>query len=661
MSALFVPIDTAVIGWHQDRPFSIAFNDRYYAAGDGVDYSQRAFISANDLMNRWLALPLDQPSCFNVAEMGFGTGLNFLTTCQLWEQYAPKSSCLHFISCEKHPLTLSDLRKVLSYWPELASQAQQLINQYPILTPGYHQLSFCNDRVKLTLMLGDAFNCFEQLLICGDRILEANLRSSFIDAWYLDGFTPSKNPDMWSDSLLNVIALLSKEGTTLAASTDASTVRASLSAFGFNVAARKEQAFISARFSKLPVSKLKQRHTPWHAAAPVKLQDKSAVIIGAGLAGCFTAHALAKRGWKVTLIEEKSAVGCGASANQQAVLFPKLSAHCSPLTQFMLMAFIHATRVYSVFLKQYNLGELKGSLLLPHNEKERLAQQGLTSWLCRYPELGCLVDAERASTLTGLKLEQTGLYIPSSGWINSPDLCRILALGEGISVHTNTHVDSLVFADNCWLVNELEAHVVVLANGHQLSQFNQTQNIPITAIRGQMTSIPTTPESVALKIPLCGEGHVLPALNGAHHLGATYEKGANSQTKTVDDVLNITKLKQLTPDVCWSPETVNHWAGVRAATLDYLPLVGPIADSAQFRRVFSGLESDSKRWAAQPAPCYPGLYACAGFGSRGLTTIPLSAEFLAGLINNEPSCLPRNMIQALSPMRFLRRDLIRGK
>lgn len=159
-------------------------------------------------------MPLDEPTKFTIAETGFGIGINFLVVWRLWEQYAPKSSQLHFISCEKHPLSIDDLIKSLSFWPQLKVEAQQLIENYPVLTPGYHHLSFCDGRISLTLMLGDALECYEQLLICGEPNLETQLRTAFIDAWFLDGFAPSKNKSMWSEALIKVIAMLSKEKTT---------------------------------------------------------------------------------------------------------------------------------------------------------------------------------------------------------------------------------------------------------------------------------------------------------------------------------------------------------------------------------------------------------------------------------------------------------------
>ena len=665
MSSPFKPIKTAEIDWRNDLPFSILYDDIYCSAESGINQSRYVFVEGNDLLNRWGRLPLDSPSIFTIAETGFGTGLNFLLTWQLWEQYAPITARLHFISYERNPLKISDLKRSLSIWPELSNQANQLIDNYPILTPGFHQLSFADGRVTVTLMLGEAVECFEQLLICGESVLETKLRSTFVDAWYLDGFHRPTDESMWTNSLLKIIAMLSKEGTTLATYTTTASVKSLISEVGFLVKEKKgfdpKWYMITAYFNQALTRRLKARHTPWHISYPVKYQNKSAIIIGAGLAGSFTAYSLARRGWQVTVVEELDEAGKGGSANQQAILFPKLSAYKSPLTQFMLSAFIYASQIYKSILNQYTLGELKGSLLLAHNEKEKKAQLSLEAWLLHYPELGTLVDERVASELSGLALDKSGLFIPLSGWINSPALCQVLLNHEGISLLTGHSVETLAFDNDNWMIHNIEAPVLILANGPKVNLFKETQHLPIKSIRGQMTVIQATAESSRLLIPVCAEGHILPELTGTHRLGATYEPGEFTPGWQVrDNEKNLLKLDQITKEEIWSKKAIDNWAGIRASTPDYLPLVGQMPNAEEFIRVFSGLESNSKRWIPKAGPYYKGLYACAGFGSRGLTTIPLCAEWLASSINNEMSCIPRNLIHALSPARFLHRYITRG-
>lgn len=240
-------------------------------------------------------------------------------------------------------------------------------------------------------------------------------------------------------------------------------------------------------------------------------------------------------------------------------------------------------------------------------------------------------------------------------------MCHFLSATKGVTVLTGTKVENLVRETDQWLACGKRADVVVLANGNKFSQFSQTKNLPIKSIRGQMTSINATSSTLGLKIPLCAEGHVLPAVDGTHSLGASYDLGNDTdELKTEDDKKNIDKIQRLSENIFWSPTAIAHWAAVRATTPDYLPIVGPIPEEKQFIKLFGALESDANRWIPSAGAYYPGLYACTGFGSRGLTTIPLASEWLAGLINNELSCLPRNLVQALSPARFIKRTIVRG-
>ncbi|RUR12216.1 bifunctional tRNA (5-methylaminomethyl-2-thiouridine)(34)-methyltransferase MnmD/FAD-dependent 5-carboxymethylaminomethyl-2-thiouridine(34) oxidoreductase MnmC [Legionella sp. km772] len=663
MSKPFVPIETADIKWNKNLPFSNQYDDIYFSMESGIQQSRYVFIDGNDLINRWLSLK--ECAHFSIAETGFGTGLNFLLTWSLWKHYAPKSASLHFISCEKNPLKVEDIKRALSNWPELESYSLELLKQYPILTPGNHHLNFSDGRVKLTLMLGDCFERFEQLLICGDSLIEYQSRNAFIDAWYLDGFAPKKNESMWSKSLFQVVAMLSKQGTTIATYTAAATVKSALAELGFTVIKKKgfgiKRHMLTGYLEQIIPSRLKYRSTPWHNNSKLNYKEKTALIIGAGLAGCFAAHCLANRGWKVIIIEKETNIAEGASANPRAVLFPKLSTFHSPLTEFMLAAFLFAQTKYRAILVHHHFGDLKGALTLPFNKKELKAQKSLVGWLSIYPELGQLVKSDEASALAGVPIKSDCLYIPTSGWLDSPALCDFLITHKNISLVKQKTVNNLSYQDEQWSIAGYSASVLVLANGFEINQFKETTYLPIKPIRGQMTSIAATKNSRDLKIPVCGEGHVVPAIKEEHYLGASYELGiSNNSTKAEDDKLNLEKLEKMGIETFWSTSVRHNWAGVRASTPDYLPLMGPIARKEDFLAQYAGLESNAKRWIAKEPPCYPNLYAFAGFGSRGLTTIPLCAEWLAAMINNEISGAPRNLLQALAPSRFLRRNITRG-
>ncbi|MBN9229709.1 MAG: bifunctional tRNA (5-methylaminomethyl-2-thiouridine)(34)-methyltransferase MnmD/FAD-dependent 5-carboxymethylaminomethyl-2-thiouridine(34) oxidoreductase MnmC [Legionella sp.] len=663
MSEYFIPIDKAILEWQNGVPYSPLYQDIYHARASGLEQSFYVFIQGNNLLKRWQQV---QDQEFVVAETGFGLGLNFLLTAQLWLKHRPNHTQLTYYSCEKNPFSKQDLKKALDLWPELADEAQELLQQYPLLTPGYHILHFKQQRIKLVLMLGEAYSCFEQLLACGQGALEPSLRAGAVDAWYLDGFAPSKNSEMWSSELFKVIALLSKPGATAATYTAASIVKKNLQECGFILEKKKgfagKRHMLTAYFAPQQLHDLKKKQTPWYCEKKIQHSNKSVILVGGGLAGCFTAHVLAQRGWKVILLEAQSKLGCGASGNKQAVLFPNLSAYASPLTELMLSAFLYAQKIYRPWLDETLAGGLNGTILLAQDEQEAAAHHGLHDWLNHYPELASLCTREDLSALAGVPVSGAGLFIPSSGWIDSHALCERLVQHELITVVTNSPADELEHVQGMWRVNNWEASVVILTAGHQVSQFLVASHLPIKPIRGQMTQFYANSESVELKLPLCGTGHVLPSYLGQQHCGATYELNCNDNLlKQEDDQYNLSRLNALAPQISWPQEPSGQWAGVRATTSDYLPIVGPLPIVHNFKDEYSGLAANSRRWIGKGGSYYPGLYICAGFGSRGLTTIPLCAEWLSGHINQELSILPRKLIQAISPARFLRKNIIRGK
>ena len=659
MSHPFLPIETATIVWRDGFPYSPLFTDNYFSKENGLAEAEHVFIAGNQLIERWQN---STNEAFVIGETGFGTGLNFLLTWFFWLKHAPLSATLHYISCEKYPLTHEQLDLSSLKWPLLQNQAQCLRDNYPVLTPGFHHLLFEKGRLRLTLMLGEATTCFRELLLCGDSKLEPELRSRQVDAWYLDGFSPANNQAMWSSELVQLLALLSKAETTLATYVVEDLVQTNLSSAGFVTKKIKgygaKREMVKAQFKETREIFRTHRQTPWFSGIKKSRLNKKALVLGAGLAGCYTAQALASRGWQVTLLDENNTPGQGASGNRQAVLYPMLSAYRSPLTVFMLTAFLFARKTYQQILHRHPIGNLSGALQFAVNEKEKATQARLSEWLRAYPELGIFVDKSQASTLAGIKLKQGGLFIPGSGWLDSAALCRILIQSSLIEWVPNVAVDELHFADGCWHVDEFEASVLILANGYQSNQFIQTANLPLKVIRGQMTFLGCTTTSEQLKIPLCGEGHVLPAYDGMHAIGASYQIGNFEKNNLPhDDAENLSKLARIPASVAWSTEVKTSWSGLRTAAPDYLPLVGPVPDKNLFMERFASLASDAKRWVPQAGAFLPGLFLCTGFGSRGLTTIPLAAEWLASLIHQEFSFLPSSMIRAFSPARFLVKEL----
>lgn len=664
MSAKFEAIQRADIEWHDGVPYSSQFGDIYYSKENGLEESRHVFIDGNDLISRWKKLSKPSNDSFVIAETGFGTGLNFLLTWSLWERNTSYEHRLHYISCEKYPFSLADLKKSLTLWPELRLYAQKLFDVYPVLTPGLHTLNFANGKVVLTLMLGDAKETFQSLLVSGAKEQEQALNPTKVDAWYLDGFAPSKNETMWDAELFRTLGLLSSEKATCATFSSARVVKEGLNLAGFDILKQpgfgRKREMLVGKFNKACES-IPKPVTPWHASSDYKPKEKTATIIGAGLAGCSLANALAKRGWAVTIVEAGPHPASGASGNEQAVIYPNFSLYRSPLTEYMLSSFLYAVRYYKPLVEKYQIGELHGILQLIHQKKDRSYFDSLRHWLKAYPELGEFVGAKRASEIANIPISVGGLFIPKAGWINSAKLCAQLIEHPNINWRGNHQVNNFEFQSGVWHINNIRSAVVIVASGHLSSQFAQTQHIQMKSIRGQMTTVSSTSESTQMKVPLCANGHVLPEREGTHTIGATYHlNDSRSLYLSDDDEANLSRLKELPAHMDWSQEIQDHWVGVRGVLPDYLPVVGPVVEYETLCRDYRLLSTNSKRYISTPPPTLPGLYICAGFGSRGLTTIPLSTQWLASHINHEPTILPRHLIQAINPSRFLIREIIRG-
>ena len=177
----FTPITPARLQWQDHTPVATDFDDPYFSRQDGRAESLYVFLDGNQLDRRFAALA--DGDRFVIGETGFGTGLNMLLAAQRFLALAPAGAGLELWSVEKHPLQRDDLARALAHWPELGEPARALLDQYPPASPGYHRLQLANN-VTLTLMLGDAEALWRQC-------------PADVDAWFLDGFAPARNPDMW--------------------------------------------------------------------------------------------------------------------------------------------------------------------------------------------------------------------------------------------------------------------------------------------------------------------------------------------------------------------------------------------------------------------------------------------------------------------------------
>ncbi|WP_419736657.1 bifunctional tRNA (5-methylaminomethyl-2-thiouridine)(34)-methyltransferase MnmD/FAD-dependent 5-carboxymethylaminomethyl-2-thiouridine(34) oxidoreductase MnmC [Pseudomonas sp. COR18] len=652
----------AQLDWDdQGRPRSRVFDDVYFSDDSGLEETRYVFIEQNRLQERFQALP--PGGRLVIGETGFGTGLNFLCAWQLFEQCAPQDARLHFVSVEKYPLSHADLQRALALWPELASFATALLEQYVAIHPGFQRLLLDNGRVSLTLLVGDALEQLPQL-------------DARVDAWFLDGFAPSKNPEMWSPELFAELARLAAPGSTISTFTSTGWVRRSLNAAGFRMKRTPgighKWEILRGEFLGWPEDAARPAPVrPWFAYPEQWVKERRALVIGGGLAGCASAASLAARGWQVTLLERREALAREASGNPQGVLYLKLSAHGTALSQLILSGFGHTRRLLERLHKGLDWDGC-GVLQLAFDEKEAGRQAQLAAAFS--PALLHVLDRPAAEAQAGIALEHGGLFFPEGGWVHPPALCGWQASHPNIEVRPHSDAVELRRGDDQWQAWNADtllgsAPVVILAVAADIKRFAATAPLPLKRIRGQITRLAQTTGSSTLRTVVCAEGYVAPARLGEHTLGASFAFNSEDLIPTTAEHLgNLELLREISPDLAerlqvaaQDPEQLQGRAAYRCTSPDYLPIIGPLADAGRFAETYAVLAKDARQIPPQACPWLEGLYVNSGHGSRGLITAPLSGELLAAWLENEPLPLPRAVAEACHPNRFAWRELTRGK
>ena len=625
-------IEPADLEWTDGLPRSRRFGDIYFSVDNGLAETRYVFLDSNRLQTRWTALPPD--GHFTVGETGFGTGLNFLAAWQLWREVRPKGAWLHYVSVEKHPLRQDDLERALALWPELEDLSTQLLAEYPYLVPGWHRRTFPGERLTLTLLFGDA----------ADLLPELDAR---VDAWFLDGFAPDRNPELWQLDLLRHVGRLSAPGATLATFTCAGAVRRALGESGFSVTrqkgfGRKREMIVAVHDdSDMPAPDL-PRPRPYRG-------ERHAAVIGAGIAGVSIARTLAGRGWRIDLIDRADGPGAGASGNPAAIIYPKIAMPDQAAWHFQQQAYLHllaeAAHLPDAWRQPGLLWLLTGNQA---REGDKLAGHPWRDILVEH------ADAAAASRLAGVPLAADCLYFPQAGYLHPGPLYHRWLATPGITCRWNTDIARITHDTDSgrWKLFDagnaviLDTPVLILANALGIQALQPELDLPLYPVRGQISRFPTTPGLRSLRTVLSYGGYVTPAFDGEHCLGASFlPRDAEVDIREADHDHNRQLLSHFVPALASALPEGLDWAGrasLRTQSRDYLPVIGPLP--------CPGSAND----------CLPGLYASVGHGSKGFCMAPLAAEILAADLHGEPCPIPRRTRESLHPARFIARARRKG-
>tara|TARA_R110001599_G_scaffold353188_1_gene590592 strand:+ start:21636 stop:23642 length:2007 start_codon:yes stop_codon:yes gene_type:complete len=658
------PVVAGAVEWtDRGAPRSTQFDDVYYSRDNGLQESEFVFLQGNDLPARWHNWNRER---FCIAETGFGTGLNFLLTWNAWRSAQWPRPNLHYLSIEKYPLSAENMAKALAAWPELRPLTEQLLAQYPGLIPGQHRLLLEQGQITLDLWWEDVADALPDM---------ASHHRPAVDAWYLDGFAPARNKAMWDDEVLDAVAALSRPNASFSTFTAAGHVRRQLAKSGFAVAkvpgyGSKRECLRGRMQLPAPYSP-PLLETPWDVPETHNSAPNHVLVLGAGLAGCAAAEALARRGIQVTLLDQGQ-IAAEGSGNEQGVLYTRMSREHSALADFSALSFQHASAFYNGLFATGRLVEgIDGALCGTFQQDERV-NATVAERLASVPDLVQVLTAGDAANLLGIAQPSPGYWFPRSGWFHPGAVCRAMVSHAGVALQEQCGEIMLEQTSEGWQATaragqRWQTPCVVIAAGTGSHRLPGLDWLPLQAIRGQTTQLPTSDVFSPLRSVLCHEGYIAPARSAMHCIGATFDLNDIDPTpRPAAHLANLDSLAAAVP--AWrealalqNPAALSGRVGFRCASPDYLPLAGPVPDRQAFLQCFDGLRSNARKIIPQHGKYLPGLYLSTGHGSRGLSSTPLAAELLASQICGELAPLSRELIRAIAPARFIIRDLCRNR
>ncbi|MBS0342560.1 MAG: FAD-dependent 5-carboxymethylaminomethyl-2-thiouridine(34) oxidoreductase MnmC [Proteobacteria bacterium] len=605
--------------WRADGvPQSPRFSDIYHTESGALAQARHVFLGGCGLPAAWA-----NRAQWRILETGFGLGLNFLTSWQAWKDDPARPGLLHFVSVEAWPVSREDILRASGAYEELAPLVRQLAEQWHGLLPGFHRLAFEGGRVLLTLCVGDV-----RAMLRAQRHFEA-------DSLFLDGFSPERNPDMWSLDVLKGVTRFARLGSRLATWTVARSLRDGLLQLGWQ--ARKLPGLPPKRdclgatlepawpLRRPPVA-AEQLDAPGHC-----------VVVGAGLAGAAVAASLARRGWRVSVLDAASQAAAGASALPVGLMAPHVSPDDALLSR-LSRAGIRATwwQLASLLFEGVDWSA-SGAMERRTEAKARLPD----AWSAVGPNESWRASAAQLRA-AGLDEGTSALWHARAAWVRPARLVAAWLAQPGIALLPDSPVARIDNKKGQWVAlgatgqRLAQGDRIVIAAGYATLAF--APGLPLQAVRGQVmyghgtTDLP--------RHPINGDGHLIAhvpdGLDSLWLAGSTYDRDSNSTALRDEDMqANLERVEQLHPAAAQALQNrqahgqMQAWAGVRCASGDRRPLVGP-ADPHQPQ----------------------GPWVCTALGSRGLSFAALCAELLAAHWHGEPLPLPATMARALDTRRL---------
>ncbi len=619
-----------------EPPRSPDFDDLYHPRVGAAAQARHVFLQGNGLPGRWAAR-----RCFTILETGFGLGNNFLATWDAWRHDPARCERLFFVSIERHPPTRDDLTRAhaASPWPALAAA---LLQAWPPLVPNLHPIDFDDGRVQLLLALGDVATLLPALQLAAD-------------AFFLDGFSPARNPAMWQPRLIRALGRKAAPGATAATWSVARELHAGLTAAGFE----EQRAGGIGGKREISVARWAPRFLPRGPAPAAACECDTAVVVGAGLAGAAAAQALARLGVAVTVLDRHAAPAAETSGNPAGLFHGTVNADDGSYARLFRAAALVAQRAYRAAVHDGVAGRADGLLRLNTRAGGIAAMQATLQRLGLPPEYVQALDAGAASALAGVTLPAAAWFYPGGGWIAPSAWVRHALATPGVRFVGGVAVAALERQGTGWLLRDAagqpvaQAPIVVLANAADAARLLAPlagPAWPLEHSRGQVTQW-AVHGAMPLALPVAGDGYALPLPDGGLLCGATREAGTpadDAAPRLADHRINLHRLQRLTglpqpQDLACLQGRV----GWRLHSDDRLPIAGAVPLAVA--RMAPGQRLDQARLL----PRQGGLFVLAALGARGLTLAPLLGRLVAAQATGTPWPLEQDLADAVDPARWV--------
>ena len=563
------------------------YEDRYFQV-NGFEESKEVYIDGNNLEERWESF---SGSCFTIGELGFGLGLNFLTMMHCWLK-KERSFNLDYIGIDKKILEKSNLIMLEEAFPNLKNEIKVLKECDIVGHNGFECISIPDLKIRLILITEDIQKAINDICV------------SNIDAWFLDGFDPKKNPEMWEEDILKTVFDLSSCDSSFSSFTSVGRIRRALLENGFEVS--KVSGFGTKRHRIIGKKFIENKKSNG---------IKKIAILGAGLSGSNLAFNLANANIEVDIYDALADLNKGSSGGPIASMYPKFSLDNSPRSKFLIASYFFSLNFY---IK--NLGFENTGLLFYGSDEIK------DKWISKILTLGRddlfeLLNDDEVENFLGVSEIKKALHVKKGLYLQPLELKKKLLEHRFIKIIPNEEFVSFSEEKSKVVVDfksglRKSYDALAVCTGKGLKDFNDNLKVSY----GLMAGI-SNKDLFNIKKPLNHQGYIIPKVDGTNWIGSTYEQSPDLKKENIEEKIKLNHA--IFGRKGMSFEIQDIWEGERVSARSNLPIASKI-------------------------PKTKNIYCIGGLGSRGLSYAPFLAEIVSSAIQDKQIPLSKEIFSLLN-------------